>query len=162
MQHPGFVNPCQDSCQDLLIPTSAKTCDCSAHSAHAMGKASVNTQSTRKHVANSPFCSKRRGQLRDPTPAAAHAGKKKVKGPVCGSNMAKNTLKKHHALTFLKQDDSVSHLVTNGKFLTCKFSRKLCVKNAAGKPSQLPDLHTHADPGVSQHKLRFRSALLLM
>ena len=73
-----------------------------------MGKASVNAQSTRKHVANSLFCGKRRGRPRDPAPAAAHAGEKKVKCPVCGEDMAKNTLKKHHAFMFPKQDDSVN------------------------------------------------------
>ena len=90
-----------------------------------MGKASVNAESTRKHVASSLFCGKRRGRPRDPAIAAAHAGQKKVKCPVCGDDMAKNTLKKHHAWTFAKQDKSVDHLVPDGNFSTSKFSRKL-------------------------------------
>ena len=70
-------------------------------------------------ICNSLFCGKRRGRPRDAATAATHADK--MKCPVCGNEMAKNSLEK-----------------------------------------QPPDLHARADPGMSQRKFRFRSALFSM
>ena len=103
------------------MPTSAKTRDAGGM---PWGR-HPPTHNPQPSTANSHFCGKRRGRPRDAAPAAAHADKKKVKCPVCGDDMAKNTLKKHHLWTFAKQDKSVDHLVPDGNFSTSKFSRKL-------------------------------------
>ena len=89
-----------------------------------MGKQSVKGPAIREHVAQSKHCTGRKGRPKSLDGL--------TRCPRCERTMKAETLKKHFAKSFAKQDDALRHLIKSGKFMTLPCTRKLCVDKDSG------------------------------